>query len=127
MRYLLLLGLLLFGCSSPKPKEIDRLKSCDGVQYQLDLINQRLEQDRAAVEEMQKRAEWLHIFVISLGVAISVHPEFAASDHFYIAPALTIGYYNLFGASPDLISEYGYLEKRAIALKQIIEEKNCKN
>lgn len=126
MRYLLLFALILFGCSKPQPKEVDYFKSCESLTHQLDLINQRLEQDKDEVEAITNRAVPLHIFVIALGITISVQPHMLQGSYYYVAPALTASYYNLVAASPDMLDEYKEFQDRAEVIKLLIEEKSCK-
>lgn len=129
MRFLFvtILFFLLAGCAQPKPKKVDRVKSCEALIYEAKKIEERLINDKKIVEELNNREIPLHIFVIALGTVISLQPQAIASSHFYVAPALTISYYNLFAAADDILYEYDYFEDRKIVINRLIEDKNCNN
>lgn len=101
------------------------MKSCEALLYEADSIDFQLEYNRAAAEIARNREVPLHIFVIAIGTTISLQPHLLAGEYFYVGPAATIAYYNLYAAPPEILDRYDYLEERRTVLTKLIEEKSC--
>ena len=121
-----ILGVLLVGCSS-KHLPVDQVKSCEALLYEAESIDFLLEAMREEVAAAKARPIALHLFIVAAGTAISLQPALLAGESFYLAPAATIGYYNLLAAPPEALARHEILSKQQETLTQLIEEKECKN
>jgi hypothetical protein len=122
-------GLISFGCA-PAQREVDTLKSCEALFYESESIDFQLATSKDAAEKAKDKSVPLHIFVVSVGAALSVAPLIApaavSGGSAYIMPSLTAGYYNRFVAPKEIIDRNDYLEERREILDRLLEDRECK-
>lgn len=110
------------------------VKSCEALLYESDSIDFQLPSSREAAQLAKDKNVPLHIFVVSVGAALSVAPLIApaaqtivvSGGSAYIMPSLTAGYYNRFVAPKEIIDRHDYLEERRERLDRLLEDNGCK-
>ena len=120
------LGIVLFffiGCKTTevKPRMIDKKKSCDALSYELKTVQQKIYLNHSSEKSNTIRDK---SFVVA-GTAISVMPQLLLSPYWYVAPSLTIWYYNMFIVNNQRFEYKQYLKKRVLVLQKIIQNR-CK-
>jgi hypothetical protein len=121
---LCLSALLFLGCAAQHPP-VDSVKSCQALQYESDSVAFLLQTLKEEAQEARAKPMALHLFVVAAGAAISLQPALLTGESFYLAPAVTIAYYNLVAAPPEALARYEILQTRQQKLAQLIEENDC--
>ena len=121
--FLGVVSFFFFGCASQevKPREVDMQKSCQALSYELQATQQKISLNVSKEQTSTIRDKSM----VTTGVIISVAPPFLLSPYWYVAPSLTIWYYNMFIVNNQEFEYKQYLQKRVLILEQLIKNR-CK-
>lgn len=127
MKYATLLTLLLLffsGCATHNHHVTmaDKYKSCNALKYEY-----RQLQERSVTSEETNTSNWqyFHKGMVGAGVIASLNPNMLLGTYFYLYPAITIWYYNIFVESSQLESHEAEMRDRIRTLEYLMEQKEC--
>lgn len=117
-----LLFLLLSGCSSiVSQQEVDGMKSCRALHHEKDELNIAIKKINP---NEKKDVSSLHYGVVGAGTLASI--PLLMTNSFYVLPALTITYYNIFIGYDKNQEKLEYLNSRKTIIDNLSRSKNCK-
>jgi hypothetical protein len=124
--------LALLGCSPTAYRDVDQTKSCEALFYEQKSVDFYLEYFKEEAEKARESSTALHLFIVSLGIMLSVYPLMSFSaisldgGTFLLMPSVTVGYYNSFATKDEIINRYDYLEERKEEILYLLEDKKCR-
>lgn len=119
---LLLIAGFFSGCSSKiSQEEIDGLKSCRALNFEY----KNIEEEISKIDPKQeKEVSFFHYGVVTAGALDSL--LLITTGTFYVLPALTITYYNIFIGYDEKMEKLEYLRTREKIISSRLRSKHCK-
>ncbi len=126
MKMIILLFLPLYfflsGCSSKIDQvKIDDMKSCRALSHEKEELQKEIVKFDP---EKRKSVNPMHYGVVTVGALASI--PLLNTTGFYILPAITITYYNLFIGQDKERDKLEYLQSREKIISDLQRRKNCK-
>ncbi len=100
----------------------DEYKSCDALEYEYRQLGERI---AMAGDHNSSNWQYFHKGVVGAGIIASFNPNMLLGTYFYLYPALTIWYYNIFVESSQYEAHEEEVRKRIKTLEYLIQKKEC--
>ncbi len=116
------MGVLLIlasGCTIKEVRPTDEHKSCDALVFEKDSLSGNIREVPA------EETSFFHYMVVGAGIGASLTPALLLSKYFYMAPALTITYYNLVFNDNQEAERQAEIQTRLKKIDTLLDEKNC--